>query len=56
MGRITGQQDWHITLDPWGNVLSEHNPEHLQPAKGCGWRYSTVMTTKAASPASADGE
>ncbi|WP_424589694.1 RHS repeat-associated core domain-containing protein, partial [Buttiauxella sp.] len=29
-----GNIDWHITLDPWGNVLSENNPQQLhQPLR-----------------------
>ncbi|MGB7799584.1 RHS repeat-associated core domain-containing protein, partial [Buttiauxella sp.] len=35
-----GHIDWHITLDPWGNVLSEHNPQQLhQPLRMQGQQY-----------------
>ncbi|KFC77190.1 RHS repeat-associated core domain-containing protein [Buttiauxella agrestis] len=35
-----GHIDWHITLDPWGNVLSEHNPQSLhQPLRMQGQQY-----------------
>ncbi|RJT20379.1 RHS repeat-associated core domain-containing protein, partial [Buttiauxella izardii] len=35
-----GTVDWHITLDPWGNVLSEHNPQKLhQPLRMQGQQY-----------------
>ncbi|WP_424588041.1 RHS repeat-associated core domain-containing protein, partial [Buttiauxella sp.] len=35
-----GHIDWHITLDPWGNVLSEHNPQQLhQPQRMQGQQY-----------------
>ncbi|RJT19421.1 RHS repeat-associated core domain-containing protein, partial [Buttiauxella izardii] len=35
-----GSVDWHITLDPWGNVLSEHNPQKLhQPLRMQGQQY-----------------
>lgn len=35
-----GHIDWHITLDPWGNVLSEHNPQKLhQPLRMQGQQY-----------------
>ncbi len=35
-----GNVDWHITLDPWGNVLSEYNPQKLhQPLRRQGQQY-----------------
>ncbi|MGB7801899.1 RHS repeat-associated core domain-containing protein, partial [Buttiauxella sp.] len=35
-----GNIDWHITLDPWGNVLSENNPQQLyQPLRMQGQQY-----------------